>query len=231
MMLEVKNIYKTINNVQILHDVSFIAKKGSLTLLQGHNGAGKSSVLKILACISKPSMGEVILQDAINLNSLAYRKKIGYLGHEIMLYSNMSPKENLLFFGRLYGVDDINNAIEKLSAELSFFSFINQPVWSLSKGMKQRVSLARALIHRPQVLLLDEPLTGLDQSMQQKLLNLIAGLLSSGTTIIMAVHNVNVFKGLANQIVTLKRGKIEDISVITTNNDIQLTNMMESGGG
>ncbi|OGF51301.1 MAG: hypothetical protein A2044_01550 [Candidatus Firestonebacteria bacterium GWA2_43_8] len=180
----------------VLRSLSFSVKPGELLLLTGKNGSGKTTLLKILSGLLLPDKGEVRLND---LAPEAAKKSIGYLGsEERALYLKLTGRQNLEFFAELYGVDDktIADRTEKLAERLNFSSYIDLPVDDCSLGMKQRLAIAKALIHHPSICLFDEPLKGLDKPARKIFLEILKLLLKNKKTVIIATHNESDFKGI-----------------------------------
>ncbi len=232
MTIEIKNISKTVNGIQILNNIEFKVPRGTLTILSGHNGAGKSTLLKILGCLTQPTWGTVVWQGKPCAYDSSYRSVIGYAGHELMLYENLTVRENLHLFARIYKVKDFNDGIERLGKNIGFITYIDQTVSNLSKGMKQKVAIARALLHGPEIVLMDEPLTGLDIKTQEKVVKVIRELLIQEKFIVIALHDVDRFLSIAHQIVVLKRGCISRIEMLCDNAETgNHKKVVVSGGG
>lgn len=232
MTLEIRNLSKTVNGIQILNSVNFIVPKGTLTILSGHNGAGKSTLLKLLGALTLPTFGTIVWQAKPCSYDSSYRKVVGYAGHELMLYENLSVRENLLLFARLYSVNDFSHEIDRLGKRIGFTTYIDQTVANLSKGMKQKVSIARALLHRPDIVLMDEPLTGLDVRTQEKVVKLVKELLMQEKYIIIALHDADRFMSIAHQIVVLKRGYVNHLEFPCDNSEsVEDKKKFISGGG
>ncbi|WP_051534183.1 ABC transporter ATP-binding protein [Desulfitibacter alkalitolerans] len=211
MTLEIKEISKTINGMQILDKIQFTAPRGTLTILCGHNGAGKTTLLRILAGLVKPTWGSIVWQSNIFTHHYTYRRFVGYAGHELMLYENLTARENLLLFAKLYKVKNPMDEIEILGKSIGYLTYMDQIVANLSKGMRQKVSIARSLLHNPQIVLMDEPFTGLDIRSKERLETIIKDLLNQEKCIIIALHDIEKLAYLAHQMVFLNRGTISHI--------------------
>src|SRR5690606_13868515 len=154
----------------------------------GPNGAGKTTLLRMLAGVSRPTDGEVFLDGLSLSNGPAHiRRRIGYVGHQPMLFADLTGRENLLFFGRLYNVP--SERVEELLAAVGMDRRADLPVHSCSRGMQQRLAVARALLHRPPLLICDEPLTGLDGDGQALVLELLDAHLAGGGMAVVAGHD------------------------------------------
>ena len=162
-MIQVEHITKVYDGQKALDDVSFTAQKGEVVGLLGPNGAGKSTLMKILTCYLPPTEGEaMICGHSIYEEPLAVRKEIGYLPEHNPLYTEMYVREFLRFVAGVYGIKHCNDRVEEMIELVGLTPESNKRIGQLSKGYRQRVGLAQALIHDPQVLILDEPTTGLD---------------------------------------------------------------------
>ena len=175
-------------------------------LLAGANGAGKSTLLRLLTGLTGPSTGQVRIDGEDPRSSLAIRQRIGLLSHQILLYEDLTASENLSFFARLYGVDvDIAETLD----HAGLAAHAHRPVGGFSRGMKQRMALARATLHRPQLLLLDEPFTGLDRGAASTLGQQLAQRTAqAGSMSVLVTHNVAEAAHIATRIVLLRRGRI-----------------------
>ncbi len=208
-MIEVSRLWKSYGPVDALRGIDLKIEKGEFLTVFGPNGAGKSTLLKILSTIIKPTSGKVNI-DGIDISSANEdaRKRIGVISHKAFLYGNLSAKENLLFFGRLYDVPDLEKRIEELLAEVGLAHRANDMVRTFSRGMLQRLTIARAIIHNPAIILLDEPYTGLDQHAARMLTNLLKKLHTEDKTIIMTTHDIVNGLEVSDRIVIQILGKI-----------------------
>jgi heme exporter protein A len=210
-MIEIKKLTKQADNKRILSGVDLSIKKGETVAILGPNGAGKSTLLKVLATLIKPTSGLIKVNGMdLKKNHIKIKKIMGYLPHSSLLYDHYSPLENLVFFGNIYGVNNVEQrAIELVNAVgLSFF--LNEPVKNFSRGMIQRIAIARAIVHEPEILLLDEPHTGLDQGAISILNNVILSMKHKGTTTLMVTHDFKQAAEICDRIIIVKNGKIVD---------------------
>ncbi len=164
MAISIKKLSKVFGNKVVLKNINLEIKKGEFLTIFGPNGAGKTTLVKIISTLVKPTTGKVVI-DGIDIKDkpIEIRRRIGVISHETFLYPDLTAAENLRFFGRMYGVEGLEERIEKLLKQVGLIRRKNDRVRTFSRGMKQRLSIARALIHSPSILLLDEPYTGLDQ--------------------------------------------------------------------
>jgi heme exporter protein A len=209
-VVETRRLRKTIDDRPVLRDVSLRIGGGEYVAILGANGAGKSTLLRIIATLTPPTAGELSLfgRPVTAGSSAKLRGRIGMIGHHSMLYRDLSARENLEFYGKLYGIDDpIGRANELLDA-VGLSHRANDPLKAFSRGMQQRVSIARALVHEPELLLADEPFAGLDAPSTQSLEQLLAGLSVAGKTIVLVNHDIEQTLRIAERIVVLRRGNV-----------------------
>ncbi|MGE3190889.1 MAG: ABC transporter ATP-binding protein [Vicinamibacterales bacterium] len=189
--------------------ISFTADAGEIVGLLGPNGAGKSTLLSILATLLAPSDGRVEYGGRTAEEAgAALRGRLGLLGHDIYLYPELTARENLLFFARLYGVPDPEGRVAAGLEHAALSSRADDQVQGYSRGMRQRVALERALLHQPRLLLLDEPFTGLDQASTAALVARLRGLQRDGCIVIIATHDLDVVDGVLSRVIFLRGGRI-----------------------
>jgi heme exporter protein A len=203
---------KSIDGRAVLDEVYLRIPAGSFVALLGANGAGKSTLLKVLATLSPPTSGRLELfgrrATATGRGAEQMRRSIGLIGHQSMLYRDLSARENLEFFGRLYGVPDPRGRAEWLLDAVGLLDRADDPVRGYSRGMTQRAALARALVHDPQLLLADEPFDGLDAPSAAALEGLLGVLHAGGRTLILANHDIAQSLRLAGRAVVLREGRV-----------------------
>lgn len=210
-MIEIKKLTKQADNKLILRGVDLSIKQGETVAILGPNGAGKSTLLKVLATLIKPTSGLVKINGLdLKKDHIEVKKLFGYLPHSSLLYDHYTPLENLLFFGELYGVKDVENRAKQLVKEVGLSFFINEPVKNFSRGMIQRIAIARAIIHEPKIMLLDEPHTGLDQGAITILNNVVLSMKEKGCTTLMVTHDFKQAADICDRIIIVKNGKIAD---------------------
>lgn len=205
-----KGLSKSYKDFVALDDLNLEISKGEIFGLLGHNGAGKTTTVNLLTTLLKPTSGSVTIggfDAALNPNEV--RKKIGYLPENVQLYNNMTTMENLRFFGRLSGLKKPDRRIREVLEYLEFSNRENSRVGSFSKGMRQRVGIAQAILHEPQVLFLDEPTSGLDPEGVKQLREVILSLNSDlGMTIFMNTHLLSEVTKTCTSIGILRNGKL-----------------------
>ncbi len=198
---------KTIEERGILRGIDLEIGAGEFVALLGANGAGKSTLLKILSTLLPHTSGTLELFGmGVKHSSIAARRRIGLIGHQSMLYHDLSALENLEFFARLYGLKNARQRAMELLEQLGLAARARDPVKAFSRGMAQRVAIARALLHDPDLLLADEPFAGLDAPAAALLEKTLSGLHASGKTIILANHDLRQSLALARRVVVLARG-------------------------
>jgi heme exporter protein A len=210
-MIEIKKLTKQADNKLILRGVDLSIKKGETVAILGPNGAGKSTLLKMLATLIKPTSGLIKVNDMdLKKNHIQIKKILGYLPHSCLLYDHYTPLENIVFFGNIYGVKNVEQRATELVKEVGLSFFLNEPVKNFSRGMIQRIAIARAIVHEPEILLLDEPHTGLDQGAIGILNNVILSMKAKGTTTLMVTHDFKQAAEICDRSIIIKNGKIID---------------------
>jgi heme exporter protein A len=210
--IEARGLGRSYGGVRVLRDVSLDLPPGSKTALLGSNGAGKTTLLNLLSTLLMPSTGSFRI-DGLERSAPEMKRRIGVLAHSPMLYEDFTPLENLHFFASLYDVADADQRIEELLRTVGLWLRRHEPTRILSRGYHQRLALARALVHRPSVLIADEPETGLDPD-GVTLLDELA-LRAPGLTVLAATHRVDHIGEWATGIVRLERGRVvEDTSSV-----------------
>lgn len=214
--IDVRDLKKVFGRREALTDINLKLKDGEFLTIFGPNGAGKTTFLKILSTLISPTSGEVFISSfSVTDEPTAIRGKIGLISHSPLLYLDLTAYENLKFYGRMYGLDNLEKRIGELldRVELSHRRF--DRVRTFSRGMLQRLSIARALLHEPEILFLDEPYAGLDPHAVDILDSLLGDLRAHHTfpstslrTCVMVTHDVEKGFSLSSQVVILSQGKI-----------------------
>lgn len=185
---EFQDIGKRYGSLWALRRILLRIAPGEFTLLRGPNGSGKSTLLRIAATLVRPSAGTVSYPGADGAGEQAIKGRIGLVAHGTMLYDDLTAEENLRFFGGLFGLQDLPSRAEAALASVGLAERRDSLVRTFSRGMRQRLSLARAMLHGPGLLLLDEPTTGLDQEAREWLDRTLESLHGAGCTILMSTH-------------------------------------------
>jgi heme exporter protein A len=205
--LEVEGVWKYYGDFPALADVMLRTEPGSALALLGRNGAGKTTLLRIIAGLSRASRGSVKIQGS-DARDEATRRRIGVLGHGISVYDELSAVENLRLFGRLYGLPDPNKRADEMLERVGLTRVRDGLAREFSRGMRQRLAVARAFLHDPEVLLLDEPFTALDDRAIAVLQSMLKDMLARGRTIVMSTHQLREALELATHVALIQRGKI-----------------------
>ena len=205
--ISIRQLTKTYGRFRALHRVDMEVAPGSFLALFGPNGAGKSTLLGIIAGLVRPSRGQVLLDGDVITGDRdeSLGERIGALSYQTYLYDELTVRENLRFYGKLYGIKNSEERIEELLRTVGMDARAGSPVRTLSRGMRQRVALARALLHDPDVLLLDEPYSGLDQD---ALVMLKTILTARNKTILLVTHDLARGLESADRVAILNRGRL-----------------------
>ncbi len=207
--VKVEGVTKSFSNQLALRGIDLEVRRGESVVLFGPNGAGKTTLIKVLATIMNPSSGRVLI-DGLSLknNAEEMRRRIGVVTHETFLYNNLTAYENLEFYSRMYDVPRRKERIHEVVAMVGMTSRLHDRVGTLSRGMQQRLSIARSLLHRPTIMLLDEPETGLDQETISMLWKALATEGERKRTVILTTHNLERGLELGERLLILDKGRI-----------------------
>lgn len=206
--LELNTIVKDYPGRRILRGITHTLNSGAVALL-GPNGAGKSTLLGVLSTRLSASSGDFSLDgETRQKNASALRKQIGVVGHSSYLYKDLSLEENLMLFAHLYAVPDPHERVQEVTEQFKLTTRMDQPIGQFSRGLLQRAALARATLHKPKMLLLDEPFTGLDPSSSELLLQLIEDWRTAGKILLFATHDLHRAARSADRFLILYRGRI-----------------------
>lgn len=208
-MIRCQDIRKDFGALHALRGVSFELAAGGLAALLGANGAGKTTLLKIIAGLTRASAGAVeVAGFAVRKTPQEVRRHIGVVSHQSFLYEDLSAEENLHFYGRMYGVSGLPQRIDTLLEMMELQPRRHDLVRTFSRGMQQRLALARAILHQPRVLLLDEPFTGLDVHATDLLTRFIAHAGAEQVTVLMTLHDPDYALSHAQRLLVLHRGRL-----------------------
>lgn len=210
-MLEVKNLTKTFGKLTAVDDVSFQVKPGEIFALIGPNGSGKTTIIKIISGLLQPTKGEVVIGDYdVVKNQIEAKRLIGYVPDEPVIWSSMTGEEFLHFSGALYDIDE-KERIEKIPKLLSIFNLkgIEKGYFEdFSRGNKQKFVILAALLHNPKLLLIDEPIVGLDPTSAEIAKQKFVELAKNGCAVFLVTHTLSVAQNIANRIGILHKGKL-----------------------
>ena len=222
LVLEAREVYKYFGDFVALKGVDLRLVPGDSVLLWGPNGAGKTTLLRVLAGLSRPNQGEVLFAgQSLHRNPAASKAALGFVSHASFLYGELTGRENLRFFGTLFGLRELE---KKIDAALDLFGMrerADEPVRGLSRGLLQRATLARAFLHEPRILLLDEPFTGLDAEATSNLLSVLERLPEEGKALAFSSHNFEQGTTIARRLVAMEAGRLRydgplDIAPLST---------------
>jgi len=207
--IEVERLVKSYGDFNALRGVDLKVKWGEGLAIFGPNGAGKTTLIKILSTIAKASSGRVSVGGFdLRGDSVKARRQIGVVTHQTLLYDELSTYENLRFYGKMYDVPHLADRIRELLAQVDLESRRDDPVRTLSRGMQQRAAIARALLHDPPILLLDEPGTGLDQRANEMLINIVSSMCNGRRTVVMTTHSLEQGLAFCSRVLILARGNV-----------------------
>ncbi len=207
--IKVEGLTKSFSNHLALRGIDLEVRRGESVVIFGPNGAGKTTLIKVLATIMNPSSGRILV-DGLSLKNSAeeIRRRIGVVTHQTFLYSNLTAYENLEFYSRMYDVPRRKERIHEVVAMVGMTSRLHDCVGTLSRGMQQRLSIARSLLHKPAIMLLDEPETGLDQQAISMLWETLQTEGEGKRTIFLTTHNLERGLEVGERLLILNRGKI-----------------------
>jgi len=226
-LIEFIDVSKRFGRIAALDSVTLRIKKGEIFGLAGPNGAGKTTLVRILCTALKPDTGVVRLDGKdIRENPVEVRGSIGYLPEEPNLYERLTPKKFLSFFAELYGLDRINERVDEVLESMKLIQRKEDKISTFSKGMRHRLSLGRAILHDPKILVLDEPTMGLDPAVAADIRDMVARM-KGEKTVILCTHYMDEAESLCGRMAILNRGKI---SVIDSPEKIKSTASEQSGG-
>ncbi len=223
-MIETKKLVKRFGLKVVLRGVDFNVQPGEFVALLGPNGAGKTTFLRILASLSRPSLGEVkVANYKLPDQAAQVRAKLGVVSHLPLLYPDLTAEENLRFYARMYGIDEQENRITEVLNMVGLEHRRKDLVSTFSRGMQQRLAIGRAVVHDPEVMLFDEPYTGLDQDASEMLDDVLRSVAAKGRTVVMTSHDLARAEDLATRFDILSRGVIV---ASATHEDIKDTNLL-----
>jgi heme exporter protein A len=208
-MIRVNKLIKRFGLKTVLRGLDFHVEQGEFVALLGPNGAGKTTFLRILASLSRPSMGGVSIAGyRLPDQASAVRRRLGVVSHLPLLYGDLTAQENLRFYGRMYGVRDLNQRVGEVLELIGLTARRRDLVRTFSRGMQQRLAIGRAVLHDPDVMLFDEPHTGLDQDASAMLDKVLREVAARGRTVVMTSHDLARAADLASRFDILSRGVV-----------------------
>lgn len=204
-IIALSDVIKQFGRLAALRGITAEFLSGRLYVIVGDNGAGKTTLLRILAGLSQPTRGRVSILDSTDPR--AVREQVGYMAHPSLLYDELSALENLRYFAQLYRIND-EQRCRSVIFSLKLDPDLTRPVGEYSQGMRQRLSLARAVLHDPKILLLDEPFSNVDVGSARHMVELLAAMRNRGTTILLITHQASLLESASNEFVWMDFGKI-----------------------
>jgi len=208
-MIQVRKLVKRFGMKTILNGLDLDVSPGEFVALLGPNGAGKTTFLRILASLSRPSLGEVRVAGHLLPHEAAeVRARLGVVSHQPLLYADLTAEENLRFYGRMYGIPRLEQRVTEVLEMIGLDSRRRDLVRTFSRGMQQRLAIGRGVLHDPEVMLLDEPHTGLDQDASSMLDGVLRSVAAQGRTVVMTSHDLVRAEDLATRFDILSRGVI-----------------------
>lgn len=223
-MIQVTKLTKRFGMKAILRGLDFQVERGEFVALLGPNGAGKTTFLRILASLSRPSLGIVkVAGYTLPNESAQVRAKLGVVSHQPLLYPDLTAEENLQFYARMYGITNYKLQITKVLQLIGLENRRKDFVRTFSRGMQQRLAIGRAILHEPEIILFDEPYTGLDQDASLMLDDVLRTVASNGRTVVMTSHDLIRAEALATRFDVLSRGII---IASAKKEDLQNTNLI-----
>ena len=202
-------VRKDFGDRRVLHNLDLQVGWGEIAALFGANGAGKTTLLRILAGLTRPDDGQLHIGNRrVHRGGSAARRLVGFVGHESLLYDDLTCRENLAFYGQLYGIANIDLRIQQVLEQVGLADRRNRKVRTLSHGMQKRLSVARAILHEPTVLLMDEPESGLDSVSTENLGQLLRDWASSGKSVLLTTHSEQLGIAWAHRVLGLSGGRL-----------------------
>ena len=207
--IEITGINKSFGRKELFRNLNFSVKWGENIVLIGSNGSGKTTLISLIATLSAVDSGSIIVSGLdVSRDPEQIRSNIGFIAHETLLYDELSGYENLQFVGRMYGITDIDRKVMSVAVQLGLEDRINERISTLSHGLKKRFSIARALIHEPRILLMDEPETGLDIVALEIVKSLIKSWTSKMGAVVITTHSIEIGLGWGSDVAILNNGDI-----------------------
>ena len=226
MSVEIQKLSKKYQEQLAINEISFKVSSGEIVGFLGPNGAGKSTTMKIISCFIKPTSGDVLVDGvSIHKDELSVKSKIGYLPEHNPLYEDMYVRESILFIAQMHKIKNIKVAVQGVIEKVGLVKEAHKKIGQLSKGYKQRVGIAQAIVHDPKVLILDEPTSGLDPNQLEDIRALIKEL-GKNKTVILSTHIMQEVESICDRIVVIKNGSIVADRNLEQNSNT-LTNIKE----
>jgi ABC-2 type transport system ATP-binding protein len=209
--IEVKHLHKSFGNLKAVDDVSFEVQQGEIFSLLGPNGAGKTTTISMLSCLLRPDEGDaVVLGHSIRQDAMGVKSVLGVVPQEIALYEDLSARENLTFWGKMYGLRGaaLKTRVDEVLEVIGLTDRAKEYIKKYSGGMKRRVNIGIALLHKPQIIYMDEPTVGIDPQSRRSILDSVLKLKNDGTTVLYTTHYMEEAQELSDHIAIMDQGKM-----------------------
>jgi ABC-2 type transport system ATP-binding protein len=237
--IEVKNLHKAFGDLKAVDGVTFNVEKGEIFSLLGPNGAGKTTTISMLSCLLRPDEGEaLVMGHSIKSDQMGVKSVLGVVPQEIALYNDLSARENLTFWGKMYGLRGapLRSRVDEVLEIIGLTERAKDRVGKYSGGMKRRVNIGVALLHKPQVIYMDEPTVGIDPQSRRNILDSVVALKNQGMTVLYTTHYMEEAQELSDHIAIMDSGKViaygtnsELVKIVGQMDRITLTVNTESG--
>jgi len=238
--IQVQDLHKSFGEVQAVRGVSFDVKQGEIFSLLGPNGAGKTTTISMLATLLRPDQGDaLIMEHSILKDPMRVKAALGYVPQEIALYEDLSARENLVFWGKMYGLrgSDLRKRVDEVLETIGLSERAGERVSKFSGGMKRRVNIGVALLHKPQVIYMDEPTVGIDPQSRRNILDSVVSLKDQGMTVLYTTHYMEEAQELSDHIAIMDHGELiacgtheELVKIVGEMDRISLAVSPEAGG-
>jgi sodium transport system ATP-binding protein len=212
-VVEARALCRSFGPVRAAQDISLEVRAGEIVGLLGPNGAGKTTILRMIAGVLTPDSGQVLLQgEDVSVDPIAAKRRIGFLSGDTQMYQRLTPRESLQYFGRLYGMDEtrLHLRIDRMIERLEMSAYAERPCGNLSSGQKQRANIARAFLHEPDLLILDEPTAALDVVSGHFIVQSIRAEKQAGRAVLFSTHVMSEAEYLCDRILLLHEGRLVD---------------------
>jgi ABC-2 type transport system ATP-binding protein len=209
--IEVKHLHKSFGNLKAVDDVSFEVQQGEIFSLLGPNGAGKTTTISMLSCLLHPDQGDaLVLGHSIQNNQMGVKSVLGVAPQEIALYEDLSARENLAFWGKMYGLrgEPLKRRVDEILEVIDLADRAGERIKKYSGGMKRRVNIGVALLHKPKIIYMDEPTVGIDPQSRRSILDSVIKLKQDGTTVLYTTHYMEEAQELSDHIAIMDHGKM-----------------------
>ncbi|UCG39223.1 MAG: ABC transporter ATP-binding protein, partial [bacterium] len=228
--LKAEGLVKRYGHIHALRGVDLEVARGRSVVLLGPNGAGKSTLLGILAGRVRPTTGRVTIEDRDIRSGSGWRGQTGYLAHASLVYPGLTAMENLIFYGRLYGLEDPLSRAEEMLRFMGLWDRRNDRAGGFSRGMEQRLAIGRALLHSPDLILLDEPFSGLDYQSSRAFARALEALRDGHRTLVIATHDMDAVGELGEAVVVLGKGKVLHVGPVQPDMKTMYVEILQGSG-